>query len=238
MIPGIHSVGTTAEGDGSLAPIVTVSIIRAASWNTRKTISVTRSGSWKVRKVISLTRVASWGVRKKVSVVRAASWNVSRIISVSRSVSWNSQKLVSLARSTFWGVRKQISIVRSATWNDVMTPPPPLTVTSFSLVKRGDFGYKLRFLITVNGSVPSLVGRPVWINLVKVDGLALPIKRLATVISQSAVTDPNVEYLVQDGDFSLSGAYRAEFEIHYPDGSIATSPSDDMLKIVAVADLG
>jgi hypothetical protein len=103
-----------------------------------------------------------------------------------------------------------------------------------AVLKRGDTRTCLKAVLK------NTAGAPVNLTGCKARFKMAPLGRLATVDRAAHVEDAvggEVWVVWAPGETDVSGAYRAEFSVQYPDGRRETFPNDDYLSIRILDDI-
>ena len=83
-------------------------------------------------------------------------------------------------------------------------------------------------------TVVSLVGATVKLHMNSLDGVAKINQTMTVTDAEGGV----IQYDWQAGDTDTVGAYYAEFQVTYVDGSVETFPNDGNLTVSIVKELG
>lgn len=101
-------------------------------------------------------------------------------------------------------------------------------------VKVGDAGTVISAILEDPGGAVDLTGASVSFLMADAQYRAAKVNAVATIVGAAT---GEVSYQWQAADLDAAGSYIAEFEVVFPDASIATFPSQGYVEIRVVDDL-
>src|SRR5687767_9479024 len=103
-------------------------------------------------------------------------------------------------------------------------------------MKRGDTAPAFRARCLDGDTPVNLTGSTV--RFIMEDASGVTTVDAAAAPDDQAAQPGWVQYAWSTGDTDTIGAYRAELEVTFPDGTIQTFPQDDYVRVYVLADLG